>query len=80
MKLLPSDESFSNQLRTRDQALFLKLKGKPCPLCKSPLDAANFPRKTRGMGDQDLLSYIENRKDPEDKLRQLGIETEWDKY
>ena len=57
MKLLPSNDAFSQCLRERDYALFVKLKGKPCPLCSAPLDTANYPRKTRGMGDQDELRY-----------------------
>lgn len=57
MKPLPSDDVFSQCLRDRDEGLFLKLKGSPCPLCKSPLDAANYPRKTRGMGDQDETRF-----------------------
>jgi hypothetical protein len=57
MKPLPSDEAFSQRLRERDHALFLKLKGKPCPQCKAPLDTSNFPRKTRGMGDEDETRF-----------------------
>lgn len=57
MKLLPSDESFSKRLRARDQALFLKLKGAHCPLCGAPLDTSNFPRKTRGMGNEDEMRF-----------------------
>jgi hypothetical protein len=53
MKPLPSDDAFSQLLRDKDRELFLKLKQTPCPLCKSPLDASNYPRKTRGMGDQE---------------------------
>jgi hypothetical protein len=52
MKHLPSDEEFSQCLRDRDKDLFLKMRGTPCALCGSPLDASNFLRKTRGMGNQ----------------------------
>jgi hypothetical protein len=57
MKPLPSDDAFSQRLRDRDRCLFLKLKGSPCPLCGGRLDAANFPRKTRGMGDEDETRF-----------------------
>jgi hypothetical protein len=57
LKPLPIDDAFFQSLRELDRELFLRLKGKRCPHCGSPLDTSNYPRKTRGMGDADECRY-----------------------
>ena len=50
---LLADASFFQSLRQIDFKLFLEAKLKPCPLCNSKLDTANYPRKPRGAGEQE---------------------------
>ena len=57
MMALPIDDVFFQELRDLDRELFMRLKGTPCPLCGSPLDTSNFPRKVRGMGDGVALRF-----------------------
>lgn len=57
MKLLPTDDAFCQALLELDRELFLRLKGKQCPHCGSPLDTSNYPRKVRGMGSADELRF-----------------------
>jgi len=56
---LPIDDAFFQRLRGMDRELFLRLKRKGCPRrgCGSPLDTSNYPRKVRGMGNQEELRF-----------------------
>jgi len=57
MKLIPPDEPFFQSLREFDRENFLLAKSKGCSHCQGPLDTANYPRKTRGMGEGDETRF-----------------------
>lgn len=50
---LHADAAFFQSLRSIDHDVFLAAKAKPCPLCGGPLDTAHFPRKPRGLGEEE---------------------------
>jgi len=47
------DASYFQSLRALDFDLFEKAKSKPCPRCGGKLDTAHFPRKPRGLGEEE---------------------------
>ena len=53
MTPIPADTAFFQSLYQLDHDLFLKLKAKGCPLCGGPLDTSNYPRKPRGLGEEE---------------------------
>lgn len=59
MKVYPlsADAAFFQSLRDLDHQLFVALKAKPCPLCGGRLDTSNFPRKPRGMGENETKRF-----------------------
>jgi hypothetical protein len=53
MHPLHVDTGFFQRLRELDFELFQETKGKPCPRCRGKLDTSHFPRKPRGLGEQE---------------------------
>jgi hypothetical protein len=54
---LCADAPFIQSLRLFDQELFLAMKAKGCPHCGSPLDTANYSRKTRGLSTEPEIRF-----------------------
>lgn len=50
---LHADEAFFQDLRRIDFEVLLAAKAKPCPLCGGRLDTAHYPRKPRGLGEEE---------------------------
>jgi hypothetical protein len=50
---LHADAAFFQELRKIDHELFEAGKSRPCPRCGGQLDTAHFPRKPRGLGEDE---------------------------
>ena len=54
---LSADDAFFQSLRDLDYQLFISLKSQPCRRCGGVLDTANYPRKPRGLGENEELRF-----------------------
>jgi hypothetical protein len=54
---LHADAAFFQSLRSIDHDVFLATKAKACPQCGGQLDTAHFPRKPRGLGEEEELRF-----------------------
>lgn len=57
MHPLHVDTAFFQRLRELDFELFRETKGKPCPRCGGKLDTSQFPRKPRGLGEEESRRF-----------------------